>query len=85
MLHRRTLHDDYRGVDEPLNENEAVRTVHRLTFGPAAEGGRNLRTMAYHINNPPTLLFASSFTVRWSTLFLPRVALDAKHAVPAVA
>jgi len=61
MLHRRLLHDDYRGVGEPLNETEAVRTVHRVTFGASNEGGRNLRTMAYHINNPPTLFFASSF------------------------
>jgi len=63
MLHRRLLHDDYRGVGEPLNETEAVRTVHRVTFGASNEGGRNLRTMAYHINNPPTLFFASSFNV----------------------
>jgi lysosomal alpha-mannosidase len=59
MLHRRLLHDDYRGVAEPLNETETVRTVHRVSFTSAQDGGRALRTMAYHINNPPTLLFAN--------------------------
>lgn len=89
MLHRRLLHDDYRGVGEPLNETEAVRTVHRMTFGPVSEGGRNLRTMAYHINNPPVLLFAD-YSVRifphslnlirskelWHALFSPDLDAD---------
>jgi lysosomal alpha-mannosidase len=59
MLHRRLLHDDYRGVGEPLNETEAVRTVHRLSFTSVQDAGRALRTTAYHINNPPVLLFAN--------------------------
>ena len=63
MLHRRLLHDDYRGVGEPLNETEAVRTVHRLSFTSVQHAGRALRTTAYHINNPPVLLFAN-FAVR---------------------
>lgn len=74
MLHRRLLHDDYRGVDEPLNETDVVRTVHRLAFTPINEGGRSLRTMAYRINNPPILLFADytvpSFVFAFSFLLL---------------
>ncbi|KAL6078170.1 Mannosidase alpha class 2B member 1 [Balamuthia mandrillaris] len=61
MLHRRLLHDDSRGVGEPLNETEAIRTVHRVFVGPATNSTLFQREEALRLNNPCLLWFASDF------------------------
>lgn len=46
MLHRRLLVDDRRGVDEPLNETEAIRTLSVVQLGSPSDGARVERSSA---------------------------------------
>jgi len=65
MIHRRLLHDDGRGVGEPLNETGidgdglVIRTVHRIVLAPASESMGVVRPLMEQIAHPPTVLFAS--------------------------
>jgi hypothetical protein len=62
MLHRRLLHDDSRGVGEPLNESEPIRTVHQIFVDKPQNSARLQRPAALNINNFPTLLFGVGFS-----------------------
>lgn len=43
MLHRRLLHDDHRGVGEPLNETEAIRATSLLLINAPRHSSREQR------------------------------------------
>jgi hypothetical protein len=60
MLHRRTLWDDARGVDEPINETDVIRTIQYVTFNSPSESARQQRSLSLFLNNPPILAFAST-------------------------
>jgi lysosomal alpha-mannosidase len=59
MLHRRLLYDDFRGVGEPLNETNGIRTLHHLHFAEIEQSSRLQRTDALLLNNPIQFFFAS--------------------------
>jgi lysosomal alpha-mannosidase len=46
MLHRRLLYDDGRGVGEPLNETNAIRTSELAIFDTVANSASLQRTFA---------------------------------------
>ncbi len=54
--------DDGRGVGEPLNESEPIRTTHLLTFTQPAISARHQRPQSLFMNNPPVILFGQGFT-----------------------
>eukprot|EP00698_Gefionella_okellyi_P007431 TRINITY_DN1813_c0_g1_i1.p1 TRINITY_DN1813_c0_g1~~TRINITY_DN1813_c0_g1_i1.p1 ORF type:complete len:1001 (-),score=263.05 TRINITY_DN1813_c0_g1_i1:1985-4987(-) len=63
MVHRRLLHDDYRGVGEPLNETGIsgdgliARAHAHIIFDTYANSPRIAKTGARHLNVPLTLAF----------------------------
>jgi len=59
MIHRRILHDDYRGVGEPLNETEPIRTLEYIIYDSIDNSSSQQRTKALFLNNPPLLMFTS--------------------------
>jgi len=59
MIHRRILHDDYRGVGEPLNETEPIRTIEYIIYDSIANSSSQQRTKSLFLNNPPVLMFTS--------------------------
>eukprot|EP01119_Soliformovum_irregulare_P015649 TRINITY_DN4429_c0_g1_i8.p1 TRINITY_DN4429_c0_g1~~TRINITY_DN4429_c0_g1_i8.p1 ORF type:complete len:877 (-),score=245.06 TRINITY_DN4429_c0_g1_i8:14-2644(-) len=63
MLHRRLLHDDKKGVGEPLNESNIVRTTQRIIFDPIVNASRRYRSEMASLNQPPVLLFANAGSV----------------------
>eukprot|EP01119_Soliformovum_irregulare_P005383 TRINITY_DN1714_c0_g1_i1.p1 TRINITY_DN1714_c0_g1~~TRINITY_DN1714_c0_g1_i1.p1 ORF type:complete len:977 (+),score=300.90 TRINITY_DN1714_c0_g1_i1:52-2982(+) len=63
MLHRRLLYDDGRGVGEPLNESNIVRTTERIMFDPIANASRKFRHEMASLNQPPVLMFANVASV----------------------
>ena len=60
MLHRRLLYDDHKGVGEPLNETDAIRTLHRVSLADYASASVVQRTQAQLLNNPLLLQFVAS-------------------------
>ncbi|KAL6067304.1 carbohydrate binding [Balamuthia mandrillaris] len=61
MLHRRLMVDDNRGVNEALNEDTAIRAIHRLFVGPSYDTAQFQRQSALLLNNPCLLWFAGQF------------------------
>eukprot|EP00123_Amoebidium_parasiticum_P016348 comp23400_c0_seq1/m.38816 comp23400_c0_seq1/g.38816 ORF comp23400_c0_seq1/g.38816 comp23400_c0_seq1/m.38816 type:complete len:1049 (-) comp23400_c0_seq1:168-3314(-) len=65
MVHRRLLHDDARGVDEPLNEpgedgaGLIIRTTHRLLVSTPESAASFYRPLAQSIAHPPIVAFSS--------------------------
>jgi len=80
MLHRRLLFDDARGVGEPLNETEPIRTREWLILDTMGGSARQHRPKSLLLNNPPLLMFgqAVSSPSQWintyETTFTPLVA-----------
>jgi hypothetical protein len=60
MVHRRLLYDDGKGVGEPLNETEQVRTIHRVTLADYVTSSTLQRIQSELLYNPPLLQFVSS-------------------------
>jgi len=66
MLHRRLLVDDGRGVGEPLNESDVVRTVGLLNVDTPRNSSRHQRTLSLLLNNPLLFAFANTDDIaRW--------------------
>eukprot|EP01100_Stratorugosa_tubuloviscum_P014870 TRINITY_DN81_c0_g2_i1.p1 TRINITY_DN81_c0_g2~~TRINITY_DN81_c0_g2_i1.p1 ORF type:complete len:1006 (+),score=459.80 TRINITY_DN81_c0_g2_i1:78-3095(+) len=59
MLHRRLLVDDFRGVGEPLNETEQIRTTQFVHINNQSNSSNLLRTSMLLNNNAPILTFGS--------------------------
>jgi lysosomal alpha-mannosidase len=60
MLHRRLLVDDRRGVGEPLNESDSIRTTNLIFFDSPNVSVRKFRAQNILYNNRPTLIFTST-------------------------
>jgi hypothetical protein len=58
MVHRRLLVDDGRGVGEPLNETEAIRTVTNLVLEKPTESARAFRERSLLLTHPLISAFA---------------------------
>jgi len=76
MLQRRLLADDGRGVGEPLNETETIRTLEWLIVDSPEMSSRQQRRLQFALNNPPTLAFAnavssSDWIANYTTTFAP--------------
>src|SRR5690606_17830876 len=59
MLHRRLLVDDQRGVDEPLNETEAIVTSEHVMLSAP---GASFRQDALRVNHPLQIAFGVGFS-----------------------
>jgi len=76
MVHRRLLYDDSRGVGEPLNESNIVRTTELLVVDQPPLSSRLHRPKALYLNNPIILGFSSTSSVsswikNYQTTFSP--------------
>jgi len=76
MVHRRLLFDDSRGVGEPLNESNIVRTIEQLIVEKPSLSARLHRPKSLNLNNPILLAFSSASSVSsWiqssKTIFAP--------------
>jgi lysosomal alpha-mannosidase len=60
MLHRRLLVDDGRGVGEPLNETESIRTSELVFFSSISNSSFLQRTYTILHNNPPIISFSKT-------------------------
>lgn len=68
MLHRRLLVDDRRGVGEPLNETEPIRTKGILVVDENSKSLRHVRIHTQYLNSPSLLLFSSAKSIAdWKT------------------
>jgi len=63
MLFRRTLKDDYRGVDEPLNETTPISTRQLLFFDPSSQAAKNHRHHEQTFANPLNIFFAKANSI----------------------
>jgi lysosomal alpha-mannosidase len=59
MVHRRLLVDDGRGVGEPLNETEAIRTISTLIIAAPADSSRVQRAAALALDHPLEYAFGA--------------------------
>eukprot|EP01087_Luapelamoeba_hula_P010477 TRINITY_DN2776_c0_g1_i2.p1 TRINITY_DN2776_c0_g1~~TRINITY_DN2776_c0_g1_i2.p1 ORF type:complete len:1012 (-),score=176.54 TRINITY_DN2776_c0_g1_i2:20-3019(-) len=59
MLHRRLLYDDYRGVGEPLNQSDIVRSVQLALFDRPADSARRQRSLSLELNGAAQVFFAN--------------------------
>lgn len=80
IIHRRLLYDDGRGVGEPLNESDIVRTKELIVFDRTNTSARQQRANTLLLNNPPILAFApvdnlQNWIKTYRTRFEPIVAL----------
>jgi len=75
LLQRRLLYDDSRGVGEPLNETEPIRTFQLVGISQASNGAQLLRTLSLSHYGQPILAFspfsgsASTWTQKYFTSF----------------
>jgi len=98
MLHRRILLDDYRGVDEPLNEiafgtGLIIRSRHYVFFDTIDKSATIHRTVDERLSNPLLLAFAPASSIdSWKTNHItsfsalanlpPQVHLQTLQALP---
>ncbi len=69
IIQRRLLHDDYRGVGEPLNETVPIRTRLHVALG-APGSAADQRVGALQLNNPFQLFFgAASADNSWAKTY----------------
>jgi len=76
MVHRRLLVDDARGVGEPLNESNIVRTTELLVVQHPSTSARLYRPLALTLANPPVLAFSTapsvdSWRLKYRNTFAP--------------
>jgi len=70
MLHRRLLYDDGRGVGEPLNEAEPIRTQEYIFFQPIQNSSSLMRWAALLLQHQPTLAFGTaSSAAEWNSMY----------------
>jgi lysosomal alpha-mannosidase len=86
MLHRRLLHDDGRGVGEPLNETEPIRAVSKLIVADPTVSSRRQRAAALELDHPLEYAFGqpvSSASV-WLASYLTTYTALANNLPPNV-
>jgi len=80
MLHRRLLYDDRRGVGEPLNESEPIRSYNWAVVDQPSTSANKFRPLALRLNNPYIIGFGPSgnvdnwikqYTTTWAPLTGP--------------
>jgi hypothetical protein len=60
----------FKGVDEPLNETEAIRTSQLAIFTATSSGAALQRQLSLLHNNPPLLAFSTASSVsNWVNAF----------------
>lgn len=92
MLHRRMLHDDFRGVGEVLNETVCVldecqglmiKGKYFLRIDPVGEGARWRRTVGQEIYSPLLLAFAEQDGDNWMSSHKPMFSgIDPSYSLP---
>ncbi|CAN6472468.1 unnamed protein product [Victoria cruziana] len=91
MLHRRLLHDDSRGVGEPLNETVCIREACEglviqgkfyLNINPLGHGAKWRRTMGQEIYSPLLLAFAEQEGDELRTPVPTFSATDSSYSLP---
>jgi len=66
VVFRRLLYDDGRGVSEPLNESQPIRTTEVLHFDSTVNASKSVRTSMLFHNNPLILSFSTaSSSSKW--------------------
>jgi len=78
MVYRRLLHDDYRGVGEPLNQSYVLRGKEQLIFASPSKSASSFRARSLRLNHPPIIAFGQPSSSSWSnhvTSFAPMTAL----------
>jgi hypothetical protein len=71
MVHRRLLFDDGRGVGEPLNESDIVRTTEFAVVTQPSLSAAQHRPGSVLLNNPTILAFTSGQPQNWITQWTP--------------
>jgi len=83
MLFRRTLRDDFRGVDEPLNETTPIHTRQLLFFDPSSQAAKNHRPHEQTFANQPTVFFAKTTSISsWVSQYRTQYSLLTKAFPP---
>jgi len=73
MLHRRLLVDDGRGVNEPLNETEAIRTTTAVIVTKPSDSSRIFRERSLYLTHPLVITFAppTNNLTNWLNAYKP--------------
>ncbi|PIN15023.1 Glycosyl hydrolase, family 38 - alpha-mannosidase [Handroanthus impetiginosus] len=92
MLHRRTIYDDSRGVDEPLDESVCVKNTcegltvrgnYYISADKLGSGARWRRTTSQEIYSPLLLAFSHEDSEKWKSSYLTKATtMESNYSLP---